>query len=674
MEAVNVRQTSMIESSPICEQPDFRTLFESAPGSYLVLTPALVIVAVSDAYLQATMTRREEILGHNLFNVFPDNPSDAAATGVSNLRASLTRVLQHRVPDAMAVQKYDIRRPGPEGGEFEERYWSPINTPVFGPNGEVAYIIHRVEDVTERKRAEEVIRQGEERFRLLVASVKDYAILMLDPDGHVVNWNAGAERIKGYRAGEIIGQHFSRFYSPEDIHSGKPEHELKVTATEGRFEEEGWRVRKDGTRFWANVIITAMRDEAGALRGFSKVTRDITERKRAEEEFRKSEEKYRTLFDSVDEGVCTIEILFDGNDKPVDYRFLEVNPSFEKQTGIHNAPGRRMREIAPLHEEHWFEIYGKIALTGEPVRFENQAAQLGRWYDVYALRVGEPRERHVAIFFKDITERKRAEEALRRAHDQLEMRVQERTAEILAKTRDLETLLYVTSHDLREPLRSIENFSRMVHDRYGDRLDDKGRDFLQRVVRGTQRMDQLMTDILTLSRVQRMEGAVEDIQGESVVTEALRRLDDKIKETGATVRVMEPLPRWQGNRTWATQGIYNLIANALKFRRNGEAPDVEIAAYDPTVEDGPVVGIVVRDRGPGVAPEHAERIFQLFQRAVGREIEGTGAGLAIVRQVAERHGGRAWVQSREGGGAEFMLTFGATNRKKGSDPHDESAS
>jgi light-regulated signal transduction histidine kinase (bacteriophytochrome) len=293
---------------------------------------------------------------------------------------------------------------------------------------------------------------------------------------------------------------------------------------------------------------------------------------------------------------------------------------------------------------------------------------------VYALRVGEPKERHVAILFKDITERKRAEEALRRAHDQLEMRVQERTAEILEKTRDLETLLYVTSHDLREPLRGIENFSRMVHDRYGDRLDDKGRDFLQRIVRGTQRMDQLMTDILTLSRVQRMEGAVEDIQGESIVTEALRRLDHTIKETGAMVRVAEPLPRWQGNRTWATQGIYNLIANALKFRRNGEAPNVEIAPYHPTVEDGSVVGIVVRDRGPGVAPEHAERIFQLFQRAVGREIEGTGAGLAIVRQVAERHGGRAWVQSREGGGSEFKLTFRATNRQKGSDPHDESAS
>ena len=133
------------------------------------------------------------------------------------------------------------------------------------------------------------------------------------------------------------------------------------------------------------------------------------------EALRESEKKYRTLFDSIDEGFCTIEVLFDGNDNPIDYRFLEVNPSFEKQTGIQNAQGRRMREIAPQHEEHWFKIYGRIALTGEPVRFENQAAHLHRWYDAYAFRVGEPGDRKVAILFKDITERKQAEEELRRS-------------------------------------------------------------------------------------------------------------------------------------------------------------------------------------------------------------------------------------------------------------------
>ena len=130
-------------------EPDFRVLFESVPGLYLALTPAYRIIAVSDAYLQATMTRRADILGRDLFDVFPDNPNDPGATGVRNLHASLQRAIENRRPDAMAVQKYDIRRPDSEGGDFEERYWSPVNCPVMGTNGEVLYVIHRVEDVTE---------------------------------------------------------------------------------------------------------------------------------------------------------------------------------------------------------------------------------------------------------------------------------------------------------------------------------------------------------------------------------------------------------------------------------------------------------------------------------------------------------------------------------------------
>jgi signal transduction histidine kinase/ActR/RegA family two-component response regulator len=143
--------------------PDFRALFESAPGLYLVLTPDFTIVAVSDSYLGATMTRREEILGRGLFEVFPDNPDDPAATGVANLRDSLNRVLELRRPDAMAVQKYDIRRPESEGGGFEERHWSPVNSPVLGSRGEITYIIHRVEDVTEFLRLKQ---QGSEQHRL----------------------------------------------------------------------------------------------------------------------------------------------------------------------------------------------------------------------------------------------------------------------------------------------------------------------------------------------------------------------------------------------------------------------------------------------------------------------------------------------------------------------------
>src|SRR5208282_1410116 len=176
----------------------------------------------------------------------------------------------------------------------------------------------------------------------------------------------------------------------------------------------------DGRKMDVSVTISPIKDSGGKIVGASKIARDITERKRAEQRLRESEKNYRTLFESMDEGFCTIEVLFNKNNQPVDYRFLEVNPAFEKHTGISNARRRTMREIAPQHEEHWFEIYGKIALTGEPVRFENQAAQLHRWYDVYAFRVGEPGDRKVAILFKDITEQKQSQEAMRAAKARFE--------------------------------------------------------------------------------------------------------------------------------------------------------------------------------------------------------------------------------------------------------------
>ena len=252
-------------------------------------------------------------------------------------------------------------------------------------------------------------------------------------------------------------------------------------------------------------------------------------------------------------------------------------------------------------------------------------------------------------------------EELSRLNAGLECEIAERgraRAEIAAKNRDLETLLYVTSHDLREPLRAIENFSRIVNDRYSERLDDKGRDFLRRIISGAQRLNRLLDDILTLSRSQRIGVPTEEVDGESIVSEALKRLEGKINTTRARVHVAKDFQGLRVDKTWATQAVYNLIANALKFTSEGAAPDVEVVPYRPEGPGWNAIGIVVRDRGPGIAPEHTERIFQLFQRAVGREVEGTGAGLAIVRQIAERHGGSAWVEPRQGGGSEFIITFG----------------
>ncbi len=179
-----------------------------------------------------------------------------------------------------------------------------------------------------------------------------------------------------------------------------------------REEDDRWE-RADGSIQWLRWEIRPWHDKTDGIGGIVIFTEDITERKRADQLFRESQKDYRTLFDSMDEGFCTIEVLFNENDEPVDCRVLEVNPAFERQTGIQNARGRRVREMIPQLEEHWFATYGKIALTGEPARFENEAAQLHRFYDVHAFRIGEPREKKVAVFFNDISERKQNEERLR---------------------------------------------------------------------------------------------------------------------------------------------------------------------------------------------------------------------------------------------------------------------
>ena len=690
----------MIESSALLPQPDFKVLFESAPGAYLVLSPELIIVAVSDGYLQATMTKRKQIIGQHLFHVFPDNPNDSTATGVSNLRASLTRVLEQRTADVMAVQKYDIRRPESEGGGFEERYWSPVNTPVFGDKGEVAYIIHRVEDVTEFVRLKqagteqhriteelrtqagemeaEIVRRAQQiqqvnrQLRTELDARKQaeeemdrFFSLSLDmlciakSDGYFKRVSPAFTRTLGWSVEEMVNRPFIEFVHPDDHAATLREVERQVANGEPVLQFENRYRHKDGS--WRVLSWKSVAQPDGLMYA---IARDVTEHKKAE----RATAQLAAIVESSDDAIISQDL----NGVVVTWnRGAEQLFSYRADEMV----GRPITLLIPPdrlpQETGMFERIRQGGRTEylETIRLRKDGTPVEVSITVSPVKDAARHTVGTSKIVRDITERKRAEEALHRAHAELEQRVEERTAELSQKTRDLETLLYVTSHDLREPLRSIENFSRMVHDRYADRLDEKGKDFLRRVVRGAQRMDRLMADILALSRAQRMELPTEEVEGACIVEEALRRLDDKIKEIGATVRVATNLPRFQANSTWATQGVYNLIANALKFTRKDESPDIEIVPYQPTAEHRGEVGIVVRDRGLGISPEHAERIFQLFQRAVGREVEGTGAGLAIVRQVAERHGGRAWVQPREGGGSEFFLTFRSPHTGKGHQSH-----
>ena len=272
----------------------------------------------------------------------------------------------------------------------------------------------------ERARTEEELRQSEERFRLLVQGVRDYAIFMLDPNGHIESWNEAAGHIQGYQAGEILGRHFSIFYTDEDVERGHPEEQLRIAAADGRYEEEGLRVRKNGSTFWAEAVVTASRDDAGHLRGFSNVTRDITGRKQAEEALRRSLKELADLKFALDESAIIVMADVKGRITYVNDKFCEVS-RYSREEFLEQD--RRIVDTN-YHPERFVDGLWRTITRGEVWRGEiKHPARDGTYYWLDATIVpslderGVP-HRYVAIC-NDITIRKQAEEALRRSLEEL---------------------------------------------------------------------------------------------------------------------------------------------------------------------------------------------------------------------------------------------------------------
>jgi PAS domain S-box-containing protein len=640
----------------------YRLLFEASPTPFLVLTPEFKIVAVSDSYLRATMTRRHDIVGRGLFEVFPDNPNDPAATGVQNLSNSLNKVLSARQPDKMAIQKYDVRRSAEEGGAFEERYWSPLNTPVFNDKGEITYIIHRVEDVTERIRTREALQESEEHLRLLVDGVKDYGIFMLDPSGQVASWNQGAERIKGYQVNEILGRHFSCFYPPEDVRSGKPERELQIAITEGRYEEEGWRIRKDGSRFWAHVVIAAVRDETGKLRGFSKITRDVTEHRRAEELLQESEERHRKLFDNNPHPTW----VFDRET----LRFLAVNAAAVHKYGysVDEFLAMTIKEIRPTEDiPGLLESVARLKDGKDSAGIWRHRLKDGTMIHVeitsYALNfAGRPAEVVVAV---DVTQRKRDEEEKRKFTDSLAATNQElelRNREVERATQLKSKFLASMSHELRTPLNAIVGFSELLGEETAGQLNVKQKRFVDHIKHGSTHLLQLINDILDLSKIEagQLELRCEDFQVEHALPEVLSTIrplamakNIQIQHKAGTV-----LPVY-ADRVRFKQILYNLLSNAVKFTPKGGRIDIDCTESENAVR------ISVTDTGIGIRPEDQEVVFEEFRQVEGNTAatsEGTGLGLAITKRLVEQQGGKISLESELGKGSRFTFTLPAGSR------------
>jgi len=481
------------------------------------------------------------------------------------------------------------------------------------------------------------MQKSEERFRLLVEGVKDYAIFLLDPDGYISSWNAGAERIKGYRATEIIGKHFSVFYPQDVIDRGWPEYELKTAQAEGRFEDEAWRIRKDGTRFWANVVITPLYDDQGNVWAFSKITRDLTERRKHEETLRQSEERFRLLVEGVK-----------------DYAIFMLDPGGYVSTwnvGAERIKGYRAAEIIGKHfsvfypqdviDRGWPEYELKAAQAEG--RFEDEGWRIRKdgtrfWANVIITPLYTPEGdlRGFTKVTRDMTQRKRIE-ALELA--------ERRMTEFLA----------MLSHELRNPLTPIRNAVYLMQLLQIDDPELKwARDVIDRQV---SQMTRLIDDLLEVSRVthgnirlQRTRVDMADVIMRAV--ESSRPLIDKHRHqlelnVPATPLVVD------GDMTRLTQVVVNLLNNAAKYTPEGG----RIAL---TVEDHHTKAVIrVRDTGTGIAPEFLKKIFDLFtqgERTLDRSEGGLGIGLTLVRQLVEMHHGTVEAFSDGiGKGSEFVV-------------------
>lgn len=370
----------------------------------------------------------------------------------------------------------------------------------------------------------------------------------------------------------------------------------------------------------------------------------------AEEAVRASEEQYQMLFNSMDEGFCTIEVIFDENDKPVDYRFLEINPAFEKQTGLKDAKGKLMRELAPDHEQHWFDIYGKIALTGESARFENRAEALRRWYEVYAFRVGAAEDRRVGIVFSDITDRKRREEEMRNAKEQ---------AERASRAKD--EFLAALSHELRTPLTPVLLTTAVLRD--DGRLPLDARDQLAMMKRNIELEARLIDDLLDLTRIThgklalRMEPC--DVHSLLALAVEMVRDEARTKNLAVEIDLRADQANIMGDPARLQQVFWNLLKNAVKF--TSDSGHVTVRSQ---LSDGKLA-VEIADTGVGIPPEAIGKIFLPFEQAAevqkDRRFGGLGLGLSISKAILDQHGAEIAVDSDGlGRGATFRVALPVT--------------
>jgi PAS domain S-box-containing protein len=491
-------------------------------------------------------------------------------------------------------------------------------------------------EISERRTTERTLRESQERFRLLVDGVKDHAIFMLDPQGRIVSWNAGAERIWGYSAAEITAREFSCFYPEEDINAGRPQENLKLAAATGRLETEGWRIRKDGSVFWANVVMSALHDPSGNLRGFVKVTRDVTERRRTEQALEQLRRQHELILNAAGDGIggvnhsgaCTF-----------------INPSGAHMLGwkqeeligqplhdfIHHSnsdgtphPAQECRLLEALRD-------GKSHHANDEVMWRRDRSCFPVEYVSTPIRSEQGQIVGAVIVFHDITQRR----AIERMKDEF---------------------ISVVSHELRTPLTAIRGALGLLASGKLCIKPGSCRRMTQVAVSNAGRLAALVNDILDLERIE--SGQVQRQEKVCNAGSLMVQAADVVRVTAEgqaislSVNPASFYVRCDANQV--IQVLLNLLSNAIKF-----SPRCSSVSLSAAPQDKEVV-FRVEDQGRGIPATKLDTIFERFQQvdaSDSRDKGGTGLGLAICRSIVQQHRGRIWVESTFGQGSKFFFTL-----------------